>query len=277
MKYSIYVRNRIKASLLREEPNIDRKLLDEKANAIFHKMLAESEYERELSKLSDDDPLKKLELEDEETFLDIHPGAEKSKNVQNRHAYLYHGVRFDDDHSVFANILKDEAIKCGKDTPFSYRAGGDNCNEGEYVSLTHYTGDSYDLEFKTFIEENVSFIISPLLNPLKCKYLPFEEWEKIKSKLKSTRHRYSYARNEYQYKKEVSLDYAVGILYPFKYYCHIKGYYTTKEDFKRVRELLIRYGYAHLPILDPTNNFEDISYLYDQQKFLISRPSNILR
>ncbi len=277
MKYSIYVRNRIKASLLREEPHMDITILDEKANTIFHEMLAESEYERELNKLSNDDPLKKLELEDEEKFLDIHPGAEDSKNIQNRYAYLYHGVRFDDDHSAFANILQDEAIKCGKDTPFYYRVGGDNCNEGEYVSLTHYTGDSYDIEFKTFIEENVAFIISPLLNPVKCKYLPYEEWENIKGKLKSTRHRYSYARNEYQYKKEVSLDYAVGILYPFKYYSYIKGYYTTKDDFKRVKELLIRYGYAHLPILDPTNDFEDISYLYDGQKHLISRPIGIVR
>lgn len=262
MKYSIYVRNRIKRSLLKENPHMDKEKAAEEANCLFHEMLLEAAYKSALEKLSDDDKLKQMELSEVLHFSDLYPGVLECRNPQNRYANLYHGVRFDEDHERFEQILIDEEIRCGNLTKGYYRAGGDNCNEGEYISLINYSGERYDIEFQTFVEENVAFIISPLLDPVKCKYLPFEEWDKIKSKLPMTRQRYSYARNEFQHKERISFDYVIGVLYPFQYYAHKKGYTKTREDFNRVKNLLREHGYSYLPILDPTDDFEDLKKLY---------------
>ena len=228
-------------------------------NQKFSDITFDSPYEAALAKLSDYDDLKKLELEDELRFLDICGGDDEDVNIRNPYSHLYHGVRFDSEHKLFESILRDREIRCGKKTSLHSVDYSDNCNEGKYVSLTHYSGDVYDLEFKTFIGENISFMISPKLNPLKCKYLPYDEWEMIKTKLPKTRHRYSYAKGEYQYPESFSLDYVEGILYPFNYYTCIYGFNKTQEDFEYVKELLIKYGFGGLPILDQTDGFKVIS------------------
>lgn len=161
-------------------------------------MLLDSFYESALAKLSNKDPLKQLELEEEERFLDIRWSIEENPNIRSAYSHLYHGVRMDPDHKLFESILRDRKIKCANKIGLYRGSSSENCNEGEYVSLIHFEYE-HELEFQTFIEENVSFIISPKLNPVKCKYLPYEEWEKIKKKLPKTKHRYSYARYEYQY------------------------------------------------------------------------------
>lgn len=264
MKYSMYVKKRIKEDILESEPDIDSILLEKRVNDTFNSVLKESLYNQELARLSDDDPLKKLELEESETFMDLHPNAKRYEDTFNPYYYLYHGVRLDDDHEHFASILRDQSIKCGEMLENYLRYGSDNCNEGKYVSLAHYTGDEYDIEFKTFIEENVTFIISPTLNPVKCKYLPYEEWDKIKDKMTKTKHRYSYARGEYQYKREIPFYYVSGILYPYAYYEHVKGYFKTKDDFIFIKGLLSAYGCSYLPIYDPTDNFKEISHLGEE-------------
>lgn len=264
MKYSKHVKMRIKKDILESEPNIDISILEKRVNDTFNSILEESLYNQELARLSDDDALKRLELEESETFIDLHPNAKRHTDIFNPYYYLYHGVRLDDDHSHFASILRDQSIKCGEMLENYLRYGSDNCNEGKYVSLAHYTGDEYDIEFKTFIEENVTFIISPTLNPVKCKYLPYEEWDKIKNKMTKTKHRYSYARGEYQYKREIPFYYVSGILYPYAYYEHVKGYFKTKDDFIFIKGLLSAYGCSYLPIYDPTDNFKEISHLGEE-------------
>lgn len=264
MKYSKYVKMLIKKDILERKPNMDSDSLEKEVNDTFNTILEEALYNSELARLSDDDPLKKKELEESETFMDLHPNAYRHEDIFFPYDYLYHGVRLDDDHSHFASILMDQAIKCGELLKDYCRYGSDNCNEGKFVSLAHYTGDEYDIEFKTFIEENVTFIISPTLNPVKCKYLPFEEWDKIKEKITKTKHRYSYARCEYQYKKEIPFYFVRGILYPYSYYEHVKGYFKTKDDFIFIKGLLSAYGCSYLPIYDPTDHFKDISHLGEE-------------
>lgn len=272
MKYSIYVKKRIEKMILKDNPKIDHILLEKEVDKMFHELLFNVEYESVLSKLEENDPLKKLELEPNERFLDLYPSADRVISARNIYGNLYHGIRFDDDHKILARILDDEAIKCGNLTENYYRVGGDNCNEGEYISLINYTGDYYDLEFKTFVEENVALIISPKLNPIKCKYLPYEEWEERKKKLPISKSRYSYARNEFQYPKQIPFDYVIGILYPFEYYARLKGYSKARESYRIVKELLKANCYSHLPILDPTDGFADISDLFEERKrFVISR------
>ncbi len=269
MKYSIYVKNYLKREILRKNNKLSEAEAAREANALFKEILLDSEYEVCLNKLDNDDILKKLELEKEERFLDINPlDSVCYTNIENRFAFLYHGVRFDDNHETFEKILKEQSIKCAKLSGLYWKISSDNCNEGEHVSLIHYTGHKFDIEWKTFIEENIAFIISPKLNPLKCKYLPYEEWSEIKNKLPQTKHRYSYARGEYQYPQEIPFRFVVGILYPFRYYSHIKGYMKTREDFKLIQSLLFSYGLTCIPILDPTNDFEDITnYNYGNPSF----------
>lgn len=276
MKYSIYVKNRIKRTLISENPKLGGKEAEEEANRLFNEMLMCASYQSALDKLSDDDTLKQKEQEPVLHFYDIRPEAKEYINVKNPYLYLYHGVRFDDKHEHFESILKDEEIRCGNKTDGYYRIGGDNCNEGKYISLIHYTGEDYDIEFKTFVEENVSFVISPLINPAKCVYLPYEEWEKVKSKLPMTKQRYSYARNEYQCEDSISLDYVVGILYPYHFYMHTKGFEKTRQDFRKIKELLIKYGYSSLPIFDPTDNFCDITHLEDDRSMYFNYRSYLI-
>ena len=258
MKYSIYVKNYLKKEILKNNPGLNKEEAAKKANQEFKEMLLDVFYGVALAKLSDDDCLKKLELEEERRFLDINPVIPEDETFINPYNHLYHGVRFDDEHILFESILRDRKIKSANQTELYWRADCENCNEGEYVSLIHYTGEDHDIEFKTFIEENVAFIISSKLNPLKCKYLPYDEWGEISKKLPKTKHRYSYARGEYQYPDSISFDYVKGILYPLKYYNYVNGYFKTKEDLEYIRHLLIRYGFKDLPILDPTDNFKAI-------------------
>lgn len=237
-----------------DNPTLSAEEVNQQANQEFKDMLLSSFYEVALAKLSNEDSLKQLELEDEYRFLDIRCSIDQNPDIRSAYAHLYHGVRMDPDHKIFESILRDHKIKCSNKTDLYYRNGSDNCNEGEYVSLIHFEYE-HEPEFQTFIEENVSFIISPRLNPVKCKYLPFEEWEKIKEKLPKTKHRYSYAKNEYQYPDYISFDYVVGILYPLRYYNYVNGFYKTQEDFAHIKELLKEYGLDYLPILDPTAGF----------------------
>lgn len=277
MKYSIYVKNKMKKILKNDNPSMDDETLENEVDIQFKDMLLQAAYKQALDKLDDHDKLKKLELEPPMRFSDINPGVLESDGLEVPQIYLYHGIRFDEDHKILETILKEQEIKSANKTKCWYRSGGDNCNEGKYVSLIHYTGDKYDIEFKTFIEENVALIISPKLNPLKCKYLPYEEWEKIKKKLPMTKHRYSYAKGEYQVEDSIPFMYVVGLLYPYRYYCHIKGYTNTREDFKTVKRMLEFYDLSYLPIYDPTDNFEKINILDSDFSVFANRRPNLLK
>lgn len=273
MKYSIYVRNYLKRKILNSNPNISKEEASKKADEEFKDILIDSFYFSMLEKLPAQDPLKKLEGEEEIRFLDLHNGFDVNTNIRNPYCYLYHGIRFDSDHEIFESILCDRKILCSNKVKSHWRCYSDNCNEGEYISLIDYSEEGYDLEFKTFIEENVSFIISPKLNPLKCKYLPFEEWEEIRKKLPKTKHRYSYQKNEYQYPDHIPFDYVVGILYPLSYYNHTKGFRNTKEDFIYIKRLLRKYDLEHLPILDPTDSFKPLDTELNDNHIMIHKRS----
>lgn len=256
MKYSFYVKNYLKRQILKNNPHISESDAKMQAEEEFKELLLDTFYESALAKLDDNDKLKKLELEDEYRFLDINYGIEEYHDIENPYLHLYHGVRLDPNHETFESILRDREIKCAKKANTYRGMSSENCNEGKYVSLTHYTGEDHDIEFMTFIEENVSFIISSKLNPVKCKYLNYEEWEMIKKKLPKTRHRYSYARGEYQYPDGVSFDYVEGILYPLNLYSYNEGFTRTQNDLLYIKELLVKYGLGNLPIVDPTDGFK---------------------
>lgn len=215
-------------------------------------------YAEALAKLSIYDPIKKLELEEEERYLDIYCNAFEGLNVFNPYAFLYHGVRFDDDHSLFESILRDKEIRCARKTKQSFKAFGDNCNDGEYVSLMPFVDDE-DLEFNVFVKNSVAFVVSPNLNPVKCKFLPYEQWAQVKYKLPMTKHRYSYAKLEYQYPDSFSLDYVVGLLYPLNHNIIQYGLSFARNDFEYIKALLKKYGFQDLHIFDPLDDFRLIS------------------
>ena len=261
MKYSIYVKDYLKRAELKSNPSITEEEAYKRAEEKFANMLQNSFYNLALAKLNNLDQLKQLELEQEFRFLDIHYGLEENINKINPYNYLYHGVRFDRSHKLFESILRDQKISCANRNNLYYKNCIDNCNEGNFVSLLDYSKEDDKVEFQTFIEKNVAFIISPKLNPLECKYLPYEEWKKIKKKLPKTKHRYSYLRHEYQYPDYIPLSYVIGILYPLKYFLQMDGYSKTMDDFAYIQELLIKYGFSNLPLLDPTAVFSCLNHI----------------
>jgi len=159
--------------------------------------------------------------------------------------FLYHGLRFQKHLEKLESIFKDKAILAGN-YHNKYYSYDDNCNEGEYISLTSYERD-YITTYEIFIINNISLIISPECNAIKTIYLQYEDWEKIKDT--KTNNRYSYATNEYQVKEKIPLDLVKGIGIPANHLRETKREYLIDIYLNDILDLMEKYN-IDLPIVD---------------------------
>ena len=185
------------------------------------------------------------------TFVDIYPNAKENKDLSNMENYLYHGIRFDNGLKKFENILKTKMICCGKKSPY-YFSYADNCNEGEYVSLMECRDRTKSM-FRTFITRTVSLVLHPDIDAIKTNYLSFNEWDAIADRTKELKHRYSYAKGEYQVKGCIPFEAVVAIGIPKRSMIQDGGEKYVETLLPMVKELLAMYE-INLPIVDPTDH-----------------------
>lgn len=177
MKYLLYVKSKIKRDLKNNNSKLTEEELNKLATEQIKTMMMDSAYEQMMSRSDIKEKYKEYERLPQQTFKNIHPHASHSLSLEYDTQFLYHGIRFDDNFEKLEKIFKDKKILCGKKAGM-YFGYDDNCNEGEYISLLEKE-DSDELEYKTFIEENISLIISPECDAIKCIYVPWDEWEEI--------------------------------------------------------------------------------------------------
>ena len=177
--------------------------------------------------------------------------------------YLYHGIRFQKHLEKLENIFKERKILAGKYLP-SYHFYSDNCNHGKYVSLLKYTSKT-ELEYKTFILENISLLVTPLCNAQETKYVDYQTWQKIQQEQYPLKHIYSYMIGECMCKDYIPLDMVKAIGAPYqKLILQGKETYAIQliEDIKK---LMDKYG-VFLPIVD-TSRYNIILYEVEPQRY----------
>lgn len=159
--------------------------------------------------------------------------------------FLYHGLRFQKNLEKLEGIFKERKILSNKylDSFFNY---GDNCNDGEYVSLINYN-DS--IEFKGFVGQNVCLIISPLCDAYKTIYVTHDTWSYIKQHNIPVKNRYSYAEHEYQVKDFIPIELVRAVGIDYSRFCLLKGRETTDKLIQEIINLLNLYN-IDLPIVD---------------------------
>lgn len=191
----------------------------------------------------------------EQQPIEYFKSSNKEYDINDIDKHLYHGIRFQKHLEKLEGIFKDKAILAGnyQDNYYPYT---DNCNNGEYISLT--TIDS-GIVYETFIKENISLIISSQCNAIKTIYLTYDEWDKIKDL--STNNRYSYAPFEYQVKERIPINYIKAIGVPAKYLKMINKNNLIDIYINDIIELMDKYN-INLPIVD-TSNYNSILFIKD--------------
>lgn len=169
--------------------------------------------------------------------------------------FLYHGLRFQQKLEKLEGILKEGKILAGKYLN-NYSYYGDNCNDGEYVSLARY---SNCIEFKAYIEENVCLIISPLCEAYKTIHVTFNTWNYIKKHNIPVRNRFSYSEIEYQVKDFIPIEMVRAIGIPYNDILINKGMQYAEKYKQDIIDLLNKYNIS-LPIVD-INFYNKIIYI----------------
>ncbi len=188
-----------------------------------------------------------LEKEPMITFQEEY-GITEELDLFEQDKFLYHGIRFGNQLEVLEQILRDKKILAGKYID-GYYSFSDNCNDGEYVSLINYSDST---EFETFVRSNICFVISPLMDAYKTKYLSSEEWDYIKEHRIPVKNRYSYAKNEYQVKDEIPLEKvrAIGVSGISLLHMRLsKRNAEVNQYIQRIVDLLEKYS-VDIPIVD---------------------------
>lgn len=127
--------------------------------------------------------------------------------------YLYHGIRFGtykEQLETIKKILQQGLLPKNQIPGASFYS--DNCNEGSRVSLLEKV-DFDDLEFDTFVKQNMAIIVSPLVEAYKTIYVSYGEWLEIQEQ-RNLHNFYSYARHEYQVNGIVPVSMIKGIGIP---------------------------------------------------------------
>lgn len=194
----------------------------------------------------------KLELEDTLTSNDIFYHDDYDEERFNPYAFLYHGIRFDNNLIKLENILKEKKILAGKYINGYYNYS-DNANKGEYVSLIAYSEDRIS-GFDVFVKENICFLVSTDCDAILTKYVDFNTWEKIKDI--KTRNIYSYMAREFMVKDYVSFDFIKAIGVPYRYLVLSKGKEYADDVLLKVEQLMKKYD-VNLNVVD-TNSYNKI-------------------
>lgn len=178
-------------------------------------------------------------------FDDYYPGEEIPLIHDTK--YLYHGIRKQKYLEKLENILKEQMILAGKYLP-NYYSYIDNCNKGEYVSLLKKQRDN-PVEYQTFIEENISLIISPTVNAIITKYIDYDTWEYITTNKIKLNNLYSYANGECLVKDFIPINYikAIGIPYDNIYFQN--KYISVDKLIDDIQKLLDKYK-LNIPIVN---------------------------
>lgn len=161
------------------------------------------------------------------------------------YSFLYHGIRNQLYLEKLENIFKEKKILAGKYLK-NYYNYDDNCNKGEYVSLINCFKTNR-LSFATFIEENLSLLITPYCNAIETKYVDFYTWEKIKNlHLKQI---YSYLPGEYMCKDYIPLEYVKAIGVPYNKLVRERSKEYVDKLLNDIELLMQKYN-IQLPIVD---------------------------
>ena len=186
-----------------------------------------------------------LEKENTETSKDVFYLADYDEERFNPYAFLYHGIRFDENLRKLEKILKDRKILAGKHIDGYYNYS-DNANKGEYVSMTRYSEKRIS-GFDVFVKTNVCFLISIECNAILAKCVDYNTWEKIKDK--KTKNLYSYMLEEFMLKDFVPFEFVKAIGVPYKYLVLNKGKEYADDVLMKIEQLMGKYG-INLKVVD---------------------------
>ena len=176
--------------------------------------------------------------------------------------YLYHGIRFQKYLEKLENIFKEKKLLAGKYIKDYYNYT-DNCNKGLYVSLLNCSKTNR-ISFETFIEENISLLITPYCNAQETKYVDFYTWEKIKNlNLKQI---YSYLPGECMCKDYIPIEYIKAIGVPYLKISREKGEEYTNQLLVDIKILMKQYN-LQLPIVD-TSRYNHIIINQKEHKLI---------
>lgn len=167
----------------------------------------------------------------------------------NQEQFLYHGLRssIPEGFKKLGGILEQKNILAGKYLE-EYYSYSDNCNDGEYISLTSYNNS---IEFQNFVRPYICLVINPFIEAYKTIYVPCEIWDYMKKRNLPLKNRYSYACNEYQAKDHISLDMVMAIGIPYFDILFQQGRESAKALTSSIRHLLA-YHDLDIPIVDIT-------------------------
>ena len=181
-------------------------------------------------------------------------------SFRNMYGFLYHGIRFQDYLEKLESIFRERKILAGKYIP-NYYCYSDNCNKGEYVSVLNVQKTD-GITFKTFIDENISLLITPFCDAIETKYVGFNIWNQIKDlNLKQI---YSYLPGECMCKDFIPLEFVKAVGVPYRHLIRTKGRDYADKLVEDIVSLMELYNIS-LPVVEP-----------GRMNTILSKPNNEL-
>lgn len=172
---------------------------------------------------------------------------------------LYHGIRFDAINRL-ESIFQTGSILCGNRVSSSFKSydgttknlyicsdSYENCNMGKYISVMPYEDD---LEFDTFVRQNIFFAIKGTIEAYKTIHLSYDDYYELRQSNMNYKNLYSYAFDEYLVKDEIPLDDVLYVGIDSRYYF---GDYD--KTIGNVKELMRAYEIT-IPFMDIRTNNE---------------------
>ena len=181
-------------------------------------------------------------------------------SLRNMYDFLYHGIRFQDYLEKLESIFRERKILAGKFIP-NYHSYSDNCNKGEYVSVLN-VNKTDSITFRTFIDENISLLITPFCDAVETKYVGFNIWNQIKDlNLKQI---YSYLPGECMCKDFIPLEFVKAVGVPYRHLIRTKGRDYADKLVEDIVSLMESYNIS-LPVVEP-----------GRMNTILSKPNNEL-
>lgn len=200
-----------------------------------------------------DDKIMRLEKLPQTTFTNDFNINDKKKE----YFHLYHGLRFNGVDKL-ESIIQSGYILCGKEIKqtfqsydgsekqiISYSDDLENCNRGRYISVIPSIPFDYNnLEFSTFIQENLFLELECDIDALSTFFLNFDDYMKLRLSGTSTRKLYSYALREYMVKNKIPLSKIISIGIDSDYYVD-----DVMDTINKVNAIKEYYG-VNIPFYD---------------------------